>query len=491
MDFQRKRRCVAQYPPGLYPPHWFWGHLTRIKPDEKSLLEVNDYLHSNGYKSSAGWLGPTFAIVNTCHPDTVRPVLKEPKLGHVYALSHPWLGKGLLTVEDGPRWLRNRRLLTPAFHYEILKGYVSVYSSCLQHFFQKWDECAVQKKTVLVFETISSMSLDIILQCAFSFKSNCQKESNRPPYIQGVLQLSESMNERFFNPFYQIDWIFFLTPAGQRMRRACKIVHTHAEMVIEERRKALGLIHGGSGGGKFSTESGKVLKNITKLRQLDFLDILLTAVDDDGKGLKDIEIRNEVDTFMFEGHDTTTCGMSWTLYCLAMHPEHQDKVREEVHRVLNGRKTLEYEDLKELKYTQMCIKEAMRLYPPVFVVFREASRDIEIDRYKIPKGVWLAVATYQLHHNPNVWPEPEKFDPLRFDPERVKERDPYAYLAFSAGSRNCIGQNFAINEEKVVVASVVNRYRLSVVEDHVVEMLPVVVLRAKHDIKLNLELLPE
>ena len=139
----------------------------------------------------------------------------------------------------------------------------------------------------------------------------------------------------------------------------------------------------------------------------------------------------------------------------------------------------------------MCIKEAMRLYPPVFFLFREASGNVELDGIKVPKGMWLSVSTYQLHRNPQIWPEPEKFDPLRFDPERVKERDPYAYLAFSAGSRNCIGQNFAVNEEKVVVASVVNRYRLSVVEDHVVEILPVVVLRAKHDIKLHLELLPE
>ena len=476
---------MAQFPPGMHPPHWFWGHLTQFRPDEKSLLEIDNYLHSNGYKSSAGWLGPTFALINNVHPDTVKPALKEPKLRHVYNLLDPWLGKGLLTVEDGPKWLRNRRLLTPAFHYAILKGYVSVYNSCLQRLFQKWDKSATESKPILVYETISMMSLDIILQCAFSFKSNCQKEGNIPPYIKGVYQLSEIASERFFNPFYQLDWLFVLTPAGRRMRNACKIVHSHAEMVIKERRETLGLVNRPSG----EKESQRVLDHITKSRQLDFLDILLTAVGEDEIGLTDIEIRNEVDTFMFEGHDTTTSGMSWTLYCLAKYPEHQDKVREEVQRVLNGRETLDYEDLKELKYTQMCIKEAMRLYPPVFVIFRQCSREIEIDGKKVPKGMWLAIGTYHLHHNPTVWPEPEKFDPYRFDPMNAKDRDPYAYLAFSAGSRNCIGQNFAINEEKVVVASIVNRYRLSVVKDHVVEMLPIIVLRTKNDIKLKLELL--
>ena len=446
-------------------------------------------MHSNGYKCSASWIGPTFAVVSACHPDTVKPIFKEPKLPYVVKLLRPWLGEGLLTIEHGPKWQRNRRLLTPAFHYGILKGYVSVYNNCLQPLFRKWDASARRKEPVLAFSTLSEMSLDIILQCAFSFRSNCQNQGNRPPYITGVTQLVEAAADRFFNPFYQLDWIYFLTPAGRRMKAACKIVHTHAEMVIKERREALGLTGGQRE--RNETESLKILDRITHSRQLDFLDILLTAVDEDGIGLTDREIRNEVDTFMFEGHDTTTSGMSWTLYCLAQYPEHQEKVREEVQRVLGGRSELEYEDLKELKYTQWCIKEAMRLYPPVFLLFRETSREIEMGGRKIPKGVWLAVITYQLHHNPSVWPDPEKFDPLRFEPSNAKDRDPYAYLAFSAGSRNCIGQNFAINEEKVVIAAIVNRYRLSVVKDHKVEMLPLIILKAKYDIKLNIEPLQE
>ncbi|CAI8014174.1 Cytochrome P450 4B1 [Geodia barretti] len=409
--------------PPCYPLTGSWVNSENFGPDEHSLLRVNHYIHSKGYKATAGRLGPMVAIVSACHPDTVKPMLKEPKLRQVYDLLDPWLGKGLLTIEDGPKWHRNRHLLTPAFHYSILKGYVSVYNECLQQLFRKWDTSAKLNEPVLVFHT---------------------------------------------------------------MKHACKVVHAHAEIIIKKRRNALGL-EGSNKGLNPGSESQDIFNHITKSRHLDFLDILLTAVDDDGVGLTDTEIRNEVDTFMFEGHDTTTSGMSWTLYCLAKHPQHQEKVHEEVRRVLNGRESLEYEDLKELKYTQWCIKEAMRLYPPVILIFREASRDMEIDGIKVPKGVWLGIPTYHLHHNPTIWPDPEKFDPLRFEPSNAEGRDPYAYLAFSAGSRNCIGQNFAINEEKVVVASIVNRYRLSIVEDHVVEMLPVIVLRAKYDIKLHLE----
>ena len=485
VDYYRKWRAVRSFPQGQFPPHWFWGHLNQLRPDEETLYAFNKYIHENGYKVTAGWVGPTYATITVTHPDCVKQVMKEPKLRKVYDLLRPWLGDGLLTVEDGPMWYRNRRLLTPAFHFAILKGYVSVYNSCLQQLFQKWDASAKRGEPVMTFNSISMLSLDIILQCAFSFKSNCQKEGNRPPYIRGVYQLVESITDRFFNPFYLSDWIYYFSPAGRRMTAACKIVHAHAEMVIRERRQVLGL-----DGGSRIVDS-QLLDRIAESRQLDFLDILLTAIDEKGVGLTDLEVRNEVDTFMFEGHDTTTSGMSWTLYCLAQHPEHQEKVRDEVRSVLAGRDCLEYDDLKELKYTQWCIKEAMRLYPPVFIIFREASRDLEVDGRIVPKGFWLSIPMFFLHRDPKVWPNPDVYDPLRFEPNNAKDRDPYAYLAFSAGSRNCIGQNFAINEEKLVVASLVNRYRLSVVQDHVVELLPTVILRTKNDIKLKLEPLLE
>ena len=484
IDYYGKWRCVQRFPKWeTNPPHWFRGHLDSFNPTEESMLRTNRILYENNIKASAGWIGPIFAGVRVCHPDTIKQVIKQPKQRNVYDLLYPWLGHGLLTVEDGPKWHRNRRLLTPAFHYGILKGYVSVYNRCLQHLFEKWDASARSQNPVLLFDTVCLMSLDILLQCSFSFQSNCQKERVKPAYIKAVYELSERVSERFFNPFYQIDWIYFLTPSGRKMKAGLKIVHEHAEMVIKERRRALAL----DGKGEGVKDMQNLLNGISNSRHLDFLDILLTAVDDKGVGLTDREIRNEVDTFMFEGHDTTTTSISWTLYCLARHPEHQEKVRDEVRRVLDGRDQLEYEDLKELHYTHWCIKEALRLYPPAFMLMRETAEEIEVDGRKIPKGVWIAILIHTLHHNPQVWPNPEEFDPLRFEPNNAKDRDPYAFLAFSAGSRNCIGQNFAINEEKVVVASVVNRYRLSVVEDHKVEILPLVVLRAKYDIKLNLE----
>ena len=325
--------------------------------------------------------------------------------------------------------------------------------------------------------------MDVIQQCAFSYKSECQKvETKQHPYIDAIYDLIELNAQRFFTPLYFIDWIYFLTPAGRRHRRASRVAHCHSEAIIKERKWMLGLdnVHLDS----------EVIDKASKFgKHPDFLDILLMAKDEVGNGLTDIEMRNEVDTFMFEGHDTTTSGISWTLYCLAQHPEHQEKVREEVKNVLMGREWLEYEDLKELRYTQWCIKEAMRLYPPVFAIFRETSEDIQIEKYMIPKGVHLFVMIYNIHRNPEFWPDPDKFDPLRFHPDNAEGQHPYAYVPFSAGQRNCIGQNFALNGEKIAIASIVYRFHLSVVKDHTVEIVPKIVLRTKNDIKVQLEVL--
>lgn len=474
----RKKKYVRRLPG--WPEYCLLGHLPYIKPDEETLLKWTAYIQKERHKVTRVWFGPFYAAVDIQHPEPLRKLLKAPKCRQLYRMLIPWLGEGLL-IAEGDKWYRNRRLLTPAFHFEILKPYVSVYNNCLGVLLEKWSETTKRREPIKLFDTISLLSLDIVLRCAFSYESDCQNVRLGHPYIKAVYDLVDLCTKRFLNPFYHIDWIYALTTAGRKTKAACKLVHKHSERVIRERKNALGL-------SKKALKKDIVFERAAKQRRyLDFLDILLTTVDEDGNGLSDLEIRDEVDTFMFEGHDTTTSGISWTLYCLAKYPEQQEKVREEVRNVLMGREWLEYEDLKDLKYTQWVIKEAMRLYPPVFQVYRTTSEDIELDGYLIPKGVQIGIFIYTIHHHPDVWENPEEFDPLRFHPSNAEKRDPYAYIPFSAGPRNCIGQNFAMNEEKIVVGTIVDRFQLSLVEDHKVEMVPKVVLRTKDDIKVKLQ----
>ncbi|XP_062503166.1 cytochrome P450 4B1-like isoform X2 [Corticium candelabrum] len=339
-----------------------------------------------------------------------------------------------------------------------------------------WSSAAEKNEPVEVFKYASHMSLDVLLQCIFSCQSDCQTgvESS---YVNAVYELSEIVVDRILYPPYHSNLIHALTPAGWRFRRAKKFVHDFSQKVISDRRKAI----------KNKDTSDKLRKR----KYLDFLDILIEAKDENGVGLTDSEIRDEVDTFMFEGHDTTSSGIGWALYCLAKYPEYQQKCRDEVEGILHDGKTeLQWDDMNSLVFTTQCIKEAMRLFPPVPNVHRDVTSDIQLSDCVLPKGAWAWVDIFSLHHNPHVWDNPEEFRPSRFSPENSKGRHPYAYVPFSAGPRNCIGQNFALNEERMAVAMTVYRYELIEVKDHTFERLINVTLKAKGGIKICLKLIP-
>jgi cytochrome P450 len=407
------------------------------------------------------------------HPSVIKEVLKSPKNDVVYSLLTPWIGNGLL-VSSGKKWWRNRRLLTPAFHYETLKPYVSVYNSCVEVMLRKWTACAEEQKPVRVFKTVGLLSLDVVLQCAFSYQSDCQLEGREGlDYVKAVYRMSELVVLRSLSLYTYVGGVYWLTPNGREMTRCCKVVHDFSEQVIRKRK-----------GEKAITKDARDPHR----KCMDFLDILLMAQDEDGRGLTDLEIRDEADTFMFGGHDTITSGMSWTLYCLAKHPTHQDKIREEVRSVLMGREWLEYDDLKDLNYTTWCIKEAMRLYPPAYSVLKRLNEDTLLDDVMIPKGSKIAISINNLHHNPEVWEQPDEYNPLRFHPSNAVDRNPYAYMPFSAGYRNCIGQNFALNEERVVIAMLCHRFQFSLVASHKVEMMPTLILKTRNDILLEVKL---
>uniref|UniRef100_H3CK18 aromatase n=1 Tax=Tetraodon nigroviridis TaxID=99883 RepID=H3CK18_TETNG len=147
------------------------------------------------------------------------------------------------------------------------------------------------------------------------------------------------------------------------------------------------------------------------------------------------------DTFMFEGHDTTASGISFILYNLACHPEHQ-KCREEILQVLNGKDTMDWEDLSKIPYTTMCIKESLRLHPPVPGISRKTTKPITFfDGRTLPAGTRIGTSVFGIHRNATVWENPTVFDPLRFLPENASKRSPHAFVPFAAGPRNCIGSN--------------------------------------------------
>uniref|UniRef100_A0A8C5NU88 Cytochrome P450 4F6-like n=1 Tax=Jaculus jaculus TaxID=51337 RepID=A0A8C5NU88_JACJA len=457
------------------PPkgNWFWGHLGMMRNNEEGMQLVSELGH-HFRDVHLCWVGPLLPILRLVHPKFVAPLLQAsasvaPKEMTFYGFLKPWLGDGLL-LSAGDKWSRRRRLLTPAFHFDILKPYVKVFNKSVNVMHAKWQRLASGGSARLdMFEHISLMTLDSLQKCIFGFDSNCQEHPSK--YIAAILELSSLIVKRHHKLYLYLDFLYYLTADGRRFREACKVVHDFTDAVIQERRRTLA-----------GQDLDEFLKAKAKSKTLDFIDVLLLAKDENGKELSDEDIRSEADTFMFGGHDTTASGLSWVLYNLARHPEHQERCREEVRELLRGRDTeeIEWDDLAQLPFLTMCIKESLRLHPPVVVISRRCTQDVGLpDGRVIPKGNVCVISIFGVHHNPSVWPDPEVYDPYRFDPENPEKRSPLAFM-------NCIGQTFAMSEMKVALALTLLRFR--VLPDRAEpRRQPELILRAEGGLRLRVE----
>uniref|UniRef100_UPI0037E94A42 cytochrome P450 4F3 n=1 Tax=Semicossyphus pulcher TaxID=241346 RepID=UPI0037E94A42 len=464
---------------------WLLGHLGQMQSTEEGLLQVDELVQT--YKHSCSWfLGPFYHLVRVFHPDYVKPLLMAPasitvKDELIYGHLRPWLGQSLL-ISCREDWYRRRRLLTPAFHFDILKNYVSTFNISTNTMHDKWRRLVAEGSTdVEMFDHVTLMTLDSLLKCAFSYNSNCQQSTSE--YVSAIVELSDLIIDRRQKILHHWDWIYWKTRQGKQFKKALHIVHSFTREVVQKRRALI--------------SQQRATQTDPPQRRKDFVDIILLSKDEDGQGLTNEEIEAEANTFMFAGHDTTASAICWTLYNLARHDHHQEKCREEVMDLMHGRdrQEIEWEDLSNLPFTTMCIRESLRLHAPVQAVTRKYTQDMALPGGRtVPKDVICLVSIYGTHHNPDVWPNPDEFHPLRFDPTNTEERASHAFIPFSSGPRNCIGQKFALAELRVVVALTLLRFRLTLGEDPElgassggVRRLPQLVLRAEGGLWLQVE----
>ncbi|KAK1339980.1 hypothetical protein QTO34_018544 [Cnephaeus nilssonii] len=487
-ELQQFQKWVEKFPCAC--PRWLWGSSVSFMVYDPDYMKVV--------------LGRSVASRSLSLPNSsiARSFLSDPKHHGCYRLLAPWIviflipsplppptpfcgpGYGLLLL-NGQTWFQHRRMLTPAFHYDILKPYVGLMADSVRVMLDKWEELISQDSHLEIFEHISLMTLDTIMKCAFSQQSSIQmdRKSQFQSYIKAIEVLKNLYYSRVRNFFYQNDIIYSLTPDGLWNKRACQLAHQHTALNCAW--EPLFWYRPSDQTEKAHLQDEEDLERVRRKRKLDFLDILLFARMKNGSSLSDKDLRAEVDTFMFGGHDTTASGISWILYALASHPEHQQRCRKEIQSLLGDGASITWDQLDQMPYTTMCIKEALRLYPPAPIVSRELSKPITFpDGRSLPRGILVSLNIYALHHNPKVWPNPEVFDPSRFAPG--SDSHSHAFLPFSGGSRNCIGQNFAMKELKVAVALTLLRFELAADPLRVPIPISKIVLTSKNGIHLLL-----
>ena len=395
--------------------------------------------------------GPIFFVI-VSDPEVAQLVYNSssPKTETFYYILEPWLGKGIL-LSKGSYWKRNRKLLTPVFHYRSLRNFLQIMNKSSDRLIQVINRD--NKGAPIDYIPLAhNMTLEVILNCICSTGSDLQLniDPNSPEssYLSGAESIRNGIAKRFEGLKMIFDTLYYRTNAGKSFLQGVKLTQEYILSMIRERESEIN--------GEYNHEND----------HYDMLDTLLRCRDEEGNGLTQKEIVDELNTFVFAGHDTTSSTSSFILYYLAKYPELQEKCREEVKGVIGDRDEFEWEDISKLTYLTCFIKETLRHNAPVIFFLKTLNKPITVDSHVIPAGVDIDISIALIHMNPKYWPDPHAFDPTRFSEKNLSAQHPYAFLPFSAGQRNCIGQNFAMAELKVMTAKILNNFSVSLADGY-------------------------
>jgi len=404
------------------------------------------YIHSRTFVSD-------FLMVSD--PEGIKYVLLDnaanfPKSIQSLRLTKPALGNGLVT-SDGASWRFQRRVTSPMFSPRHVAEFAPVMEAAAEEMFTRWHALG-DGAVIDVAEEMMRLTYDIISRTLFSSDVTMQ-----------FTKMSEALSV-YLETQGRIDVLRTLgmpnwvpTPKNLRARGPLRFFRKELKGLVDHRRAQLA-DHPASA-------------------RHDFLTMLLTARDPEGGALfGDAEVFDNVMTFVFAGHETTSNALAWTFYLLSQFAESDARVADEVKNTTA---------LDQLAYTRMVLEESMRLYPPVPIISRDSAGPDVVGGIAIRPRTSVMIAPWLLHRHRKLWDDPDYFEPERFAPGRREKIHRFAYLPFGAGPRICIGMGFAMQEALIILRAVLRKYRLELVPGHPVEPQARVTLRPKHGLRMR------
>ncbi|MEZ4593646.1 MAG: cytochrome P450 [Chloroflexota bacterium] len=397
------------------------------------------------------------------HPDLIREVLvtqsdKFEKAPLDKSILGKFLGNGLLT-SDGDFHRRQRRLAQPAFHSKRIHNYAQVMVDYANQIMGGWHNEAV----VDITEEMMHLTMLIVSKTLFDADA-ITGSGDTAEIIGSAMEDLQAVSNRDYQRGVSLpNWV---PTADNRLRnRAVAEFNKVMDQIIVGRRK---------------TAVNNQVEDTG-----DLLSMLMLSVDEDGEFMDDKQLRDEVATLFAAGHETTSNALSWTWFLLAQHPKVEAKLHAELDEVLDGRQPT-LADLPNLPYSLQIIKEAIRLYPPAWILNgRLALEDVELGGYTIPKGSTVFISPYVMHHLPQYFDEPEAFKPERFTPEFEKSLPKFAYMPFGGGARVCIGNAFAMMEAQLILATIAQKQRLTLAQTEPVQYNTQITLTPKNGIQMK------
>lgn len=415
-----------------------FGFLTRCARDHGDIVSLR--------------LGPHPAVLLS-HPDQIEEVLVSRQADFIkyrFFWRHVTrvFGNGLLT-SAGELWQRQHTLMAPAFRHERLALSADQMAGCALRLADLWHDGEARA----IRCDMTRLTLEIVAKVLFAVDLAGEVER----ISQAVDRGSEEISRRFKRGLFLPDWL--PTPGNRRYMATVRDLDAVAAHILAERRAP-------------------------DRRPGDLLSALLQSRDAEGRPLDAQLLRDEVVTLLLAGHETTALALTWTLYLLSRHPKITARVEEEIDKVLGPERLPGAADLGRLRYLGWVIMEAMRLYPPVYILGREAIRDVAIGGYRLSRGTICLMSQWVVHRDPRFFPEPEAFKPERWDAACPRQRPRMAYFPFSGGPRICIGQPLAMMEAKLVLATLCQRFRFAATAGPPIRPYPSVTLRPDRPVRL-------
>ena len=423
------------------PGHLLLGNLPEFRHDM-----LGFFTHCNReYGDLVALRFGTRHVYLATHPDIVEQVLvtenRQFGKSYVFELLRPMLGNGLVNSE-GEFWLRQRRLMQPAFSRASINGYAGTILESIRRIIEPWKSGETRdlhrEMNRLALAVVGKALMDVDL-------GNIDDEISKP--------LEESFRDfshRFESLWHFPHWI--PTPRNRRAIRNVRKLDEVVNRIIRQRRQE-------------PADHGDLLSKLIHARD-----------EVDQTGMTDKQLRDEVMTLFLAGHETTANALAWTWFLLAQSPTAEQALVAELNSVL-GERLPDVADLPNLRFTEAVVKESMRLYPPVYAFSRRVLADTTIQGFHIPARTAVIMSQWVIQRDPRWWTNPERFEPERWLTSSEKERPQYAYFPFGAGPRGCIGNQFAMLEATLAVATIASRFHFELVAPEKVKPWPSVTLR--------------
>ena len=379
------------------------------------------------------------------HPDDVKRVMVTNHRNYTKGVGMDrvrlLLGNGLITSE-GEFWRRQRRMMQPAFHRKVIERFAGVIDELNAAMLDRWAAAAERGEPVNLTQGMSELALDVVLHSIFSEDlGRLVTDLNESPFM--MVTRESKRDPRFAYEFRQLG--------------------TVVQQIIRQRRA-----HG--------------------KRHFDFTQMLMEFKDPDTQaGMTERELLDEILTLVVAGHETTASTLNWTWWLVSQHPEVERRLQDEQDRVGPLGAGATYADLERLPYTLAVLQEALRLYPPAWILTRRAIGPDKLGGYDVPPGTDVFLSPFVVHRHPAFWDNADRFDPGRFEPGRSEARHKFAYLPFGAGPRHCIGENFSIFEMMLHLNGAARRFRLRPTDTEPVTMEARINLRTTRDIQMMVE----